>query len=409
MNRISLQKRAVTTRRRAAEQSTGFSFALGVSFLFVVAVAIRGVAWYPEDREMLLVLLAILSVGYAAERLIAPARIGWRTAFVFLHLVIMVCVFVASPYSDFWALVMLPGCIIVMQIHTERSGWILIGIFASVTSVMQIYVEGVADGIATTLVYSAAFAFVGLFALLLKRTQKQKAHSDELLDRLRETHRQLQEYAKSIEELTSVRERNRIARDLHDSVTQTIFSLTLLTRSARLTLGKNSDKAEEQLKQIEELSQGALVEMRALIHELRPPENSTPDLIGSIENHVERVRQSYGIRVDFSSSGAPPSFDQNTHHHVFTIVKEALNNVVKHAEAKTVTIETASNNAEFSVIVRDDGIGLELARDQAVPGHMGLESMDERAREIGADLTIESEKGNGTRVTLTIPNTREEQ
>ena len=372
------------------------------SYLLVAAVAVRGVTEYPDVRNQLFLLLALLCLTIAGERLLPATRIRWRMAFVVSQVAIMIGLYLITPLGDYWAIVLLPACIIVMQMHRERIGWTYIGGFVISMSVMLAMGEGVADSLGYIIVYIAAYVFVGSYSLLLRRTQVEKEKSDRLLVRLREAHRQLGDWASRVEELTSVRERNRIARDLHDSATQTIFSMTLLARSTRMLIEQAPDKLPDQLERIENLAQTALGEMRSLIHELRP-QDSDSGLVSLLSRYVNDLRQSDQFDVDYECIGSIPAFSEQDEQQIFSIVREALNNVVKHSKAIKVSVVIRSNIEETSIKVTDDGTGFDLNRQVREPGHMGLESMRERTTEIGGKLNIRSATGNGTTVELTIP------
>ena len=251
-------------------------------------------------------------------------------------------------------------------------------------------------------VYIAAYLLVGSYSVLLRRTLLEKEKSDALLVRLREAHRQLGDWASRVEELTSIRERNRIARDLHDSATQTIFSMTLLARSTRMLLKQAPDKLPDQLERIENLAQTALGEMRSLIHELRP-QPADSGLLGLLTRHVNELRQSSTFDVNFECSGSVSALSEKDQQQIFSIVREALNNVVKHSKAKKASVVIRSNKEETSIDITDDGAGFDLNRQVEEPGHMGLASMRERTTEIGGKLKIHSATGNGTTVELTVP------
>ncbi len=206
----------------------------------------------------------------------------------------------------------------------------------------------------------------------------------------------------SAEQMAVTAERNRLARDLHDAVTQTLFSASMIAEALPALLEKDPQEGKKMLKEMRQLSRGALAEMRTLLIELRPSaviETKLPELIRQLS---EAVSGKTGVKVDFSShfSNILP---EDVHISFYRIAQEALNNIVKHAHAKHVEIilESHTINEVFISVgmeIRDDGIGFNP--DEIEINHFGLGIMNERAELIKAELTIESNKGNGTLINV---------
>ncbi|MGI8689121.1 MAG: sensor histidine kinase [Thermomicrobiales bacterium] len=203
------------------------------------------------------------------------------------------------------------------------------------------------------------------------------------------------------------KERLRFARELHDSVTQELFSMTL---HARTTL-KNLDRAgtlpddpvRQQVKILSDLAQAALAEMRMLIFELRPGALAEEGLVSAVRKLAASVSAREEIAIDVD---APPDrlpLGTNAEEHLYRLVQEALNNVVKHADARraVVRMDVVEGGAKLTVEVRDDGTGFDPTI--AHPGHMGLETMAARAKELGGDYAVTTHRDEGTSVCITVP------
>ena len=201
-------------------------------------------------------------------------------------------------------------------------------------------------------------------------------------------------------------ERNRLARELHDSVSQALFSMAMHARTAQLALAQIPQAAGGPLGravgQLRELASGALAEMRALIFELRPEALAEEGLVAALSRQAAAVsaREQLPVAVD-----GPPdrlSLPAGAEENSYRIVLEALHNAVKHAGASQVTIAVAADGQHGARIrVTDDGAGFEPSA--VGPGHLGLRTMAERAAAIGADLELISSPGAGTCVQLTLP------
>ena len=211
-------------------------------------------------------------------------------------------------------------------------------------------------------------------------------------------------YFEATQQSAALEERHRIARDLHDSVSQSLFSLTLHTRTAELTLARAGLDADSDLgrslRQVSELTRGALAEMRALIFELRPGALAEEGLGAALSKHSAAVtaREGLEISVEVPEERLPLSVEQEQH--LYRLAQEALHNVVKHAQAGHAWVEIVAGDGEVVLTVRDDGVGFDPAEPH--PGHFGLETMGERASRIGAELSLESAPGAGTRVRVQV-------
>jgi nitrate/nitrite-specific signal transduction histidine kinase len=201
-------------------------------------------------------------------------------------------------------------------------------------------------------------------------------------------------------------ERGRLARDLHDAVTQTLFSASLLAEVLPATWEIDQEQGRLLLKELRQLSRGALAEMRTLLLELRPAVLAEADLGDLLRQLVDACTGRTGMPVSLTVSGDcdPP---EDVHLALYRIAQEALNNIVKHARAQHVTVSlqcrpaSGSDGADhppalIELTIADDGVGFDPS--QIPPDHLGLGIIRERAQVIGADLAVASQPGQGTTV-----------
>jgi signal transduction histidine kinase len=208
-------------------------------------------------------------------------------------------------------------------------------------------------------------------------------------------------------------ERNRLARELHDSVTQSLYAVTLYAdATARLLTSGQPDGAGENVQKLRRTAREALGEMRLLIYELRPPILEEEGLVAALEMRLEAVEGRAGLQTALHIEGEgrlPPDVEQG----LYRIALEALNNALKHARARTVTVSLHLRPEATILEVVDDGVGFEPAAVRE-RGGMGLRGMAERAEEMGGELTLVSESGQGTKVKVVCmaedegPRTKEE-
>lgn len=193
-------------------------------------------------------------------------------------------------------------------------------------------------------------------------------------------------------------ERSRLARELHDSVTQSLYSLGLLAQSWRLAAREEGQpQAEQQYTQVVEISHQSLKEMRLLISQLRLPELEAEGLVGAVQRRLEAVERRVGIQARVHSDG-DLDVDLPVAEQLYRIIQEALNNALKHARATAVTVSfAATGDGAYQISVEDNGSGFDPG---VAPEGYGLTGMRERAAQIGASLAIYSAPGEGTTVRL---------
>lgn len=205
------------------------------------------------------------------------------------------------------------------------------------------------------------------------------------------------------QEAAVLEERSRLARDLHDSISQQLFSMTLTAQAARAQLEKNPGRTATQLERLQETASAALAEMRALIFQLRPPGLSEQGLIATLQQHVAMLRRREGLTIDLFVSGEERDA-RGIEQAMYRIAQEALNNVVKHAGACQVEVALELHPEQVTMAIVDNGLGFDMAGAGAGNGrHLGLISMRERAAELGGRLDIRSAPSEGTRITVTVP------
>jgi len=199
------------------------------------------------------------------------------------------------------------------------------------------------------------------------------------------------------QQAATLEERQRLARDLHDAVTQTLFSASLIAEVVPRLWERNHGEGERRLAELRQLTRGALAEMRTLLLELRP-EALTDVPLGDLLRQLGDAftgRSRIPASVEVEGERRLPADVQIA---LYRIAQEALNNVFKHANATEVRLSLMSTPDQVELQVADDGRGFDPTRSK--PGHLGMSTMQERARAIGAHVEIESSEGQGSTVTV---------
>jgi len=196
-------------------------------------------------------------------------------------------------------------------------------------------------------------------------------------------------------------ERQRLARELHDSVTQSLYGISLYAQAAAGNINtKQIGQAAEYIEDIQNTAQESLADMRLLIYELKPPILDQEGLIAALRHRLisveDRARIKSSLQTNLSER-LPAQVEES----IYQITREALNNIIKHAKAKNISIQIHQESESILVEISDDGVGFELDKARH-EGRLGLVNMQECAQSQGWKLNIESSPGNGTRIKVEI-------
>ena len=246
-------------------------------------------------------------------------------------------------------------------------------------------------------------AFVLIYVLLFMRQMAARQEAQMLLAELEMANQQLAEYAQTVEKLTLETERQRMARELHDTLAQGLAGLILQIEGLEAHLEQgDSSKVAEIAAHAKTRARTTLAEARQAIGNLREQSQVTP--VEAIAHEVERFRQATGITCDLVLPQAltlPDSLAE----HLVRFVSEGLVNVMQHARATAVSVDLALVNGRLQLTIHDDGQGFDPT--QIPTGHYGLIGLRERARLAGGSLTIDSQLDQGTTLSLTLPLAKE--
>jgi signal transduction histidine kinase len=197
-----------------------------------------------------------------------------------------------------------------------------------------------------------------------------------------------------------LKERQRIARELHDSVTQVFYGIELGINTALTLLERNSAQVKPQLQEVLALAEAGLAEMRALLIELHPAALETQGLVPNLIKQVEILQVRYGLEVSYNLA-REPDISIQFKEALYRITQEAFNNVVRHAQATRVELNLFQDDKSIRLEVKDNGCGFDPAVQR--PGHLGQQTMRERAEELGGKVEILTARGAGTLVRVFLP------
>jgi len=370
------------------------------------SVALRWTLEFGEQHHPLRWLLNTILIAYAVLLILNEAIIRDSEIRAHIYLAVQTVLIIGGMLLyyelDFFAILFMPlgGQAVFILPRKKAITWI--AIFSITIVIGQLTQFEFPNGLPFTFLYLAGLFFVASFSTTMLRTNEARIQSDRLLDELQQAHDQLLNFAGQAEELATAKERNRLARELHDSVAQTLYGLTLQAEAAARELNAGrADKATEQLHEIRDSAQQSLQETRLLIFELRPPILEQEGLVAALRTRLESVESRSGLKaqIQLQELGQLPAKIEAG---LYGISNEALNNILKHARASVIKVALKKESDKVILEIQDNGVGFDVSSAEAQSG-MGLSGMKERAEQFGGNLQIQS-SANGTTIRVEVTN-----
>jgi signal transduction histidine kinase len=203
------------------------------------------------------------------------------------------------------------------------------------------------------------------------------------------------------EQAAVLEERHRLARELHDSVSQALYGIALGARTARTLVERDPARVAEPVDYVLSLAEAGLAEMRALIFELRPESLEKEGLVAVLNKQAASLRTRHGLVVEIEICCDEPLLPIDKKEALYRVAQEAMNNVTKHAQATQLDLRLKCNDGILQMEVCDDGIGFDATA--SYPGHLGLHTMRERVAKLHGQIVIDSQIGKGTNIVVTVP------
>jgi signal transduction histidine kinase len=337
-----------------------------------------------------------LPQGQPEER--AGNRRWLAATYLFVQSALVVTLFSIPPHVDFFAGLFIPLSLQAVLFFGRRLGFLCIALFPVAMFVpLTTNEKGWTFALVMSIFLGGLCFLFGSYAHQVQKAEKARTQNQRMLAELQHAHQQLQGYAQQAEHLAAEQERSRLARELHDSVTQTVFSMNLTVQSARLLLEKDPGRAAGQLVRLEELASSAMGEIQTLVSQLRPPSMAEVGLVVALRRLAVERQLRDGLQVALEMDGER-TLGEAAAAGLYRIAQEGLTNVAKHAGTCEVTIRLNLGGDLACLEIEDRGLGFDPQAAFSQQGHLGLAGMAERAREIGWDLAIDSRPGLGTRI-----------
>ncbi len=352
--------------------------------------------------------LAFLALGFLPPllaRTAAPLHPLLDVYLGFQSALIAVLLFL-PPHLDYFVTLYICLTIQAMSLFSGRRGFWWTAVFCALTVVVLAAAYGSASGILYAPSTVAGCVLVALYIHTVRRVDCERNRGQTLFAELQGAYRELERYAEQAREYAAAEERNRLARELHDSVTQKLFSMTLTAEAARLLHEREPERVAVLLERIQELARESLAEMRALLQKLALAAGTADGLVPALRRQAEERRRRDGLEIELVVEGEPDP-PGRVREALFRVAQEALNNVVKHSGAGSARVVLRREGEAVTLLVEDAGRGFrpsdEEGREAGGTARLGLDGMRERVRSLGGSIEIESQPGRGTRVRVVVP------
>jgi signal transduction histidine kinase len=331
------------------------TFALLYRFLFRTGYYERNPAVYFGGQAVVLVMLFLLNSG-------ASDAFNFLFYILTVHAAVVLTIRTAAMWIAFYFLT-------TSSVTLISRGW---------------------DGLYAVFFYLAVFIVCTILGNTVQQTELTSERNQRLVDELKEAQQKVQE-------LAVVDERNRLARDLHDSVKQQVFAISMQLSAAKTSLSE-TDKAYSSVAEAERLAQQAGAELTTLIHELRPPPLERKTLAAGLQDYVTEWSRQNNIETSINID-KDLSLSANEEQALFRVIQEAFSNIARHSHAANAIVELIQVDSDILLCIADTGQGFDT---NLVPMGVGLHSMRERLMQIGGTFHLLSGKDVGTQITAKL-------
>jgi signal transduction histidine kinase len=361
------------------------------TYVGMVAMSLLGISGLPRLQSQLLALGLILLFGFfyhfvfQSGRYVQNPNLYFGAQAIILGLLFLL----GSTNSDAFNFLFLILCIHIAAVSTARVAALWIALCYAIVSVITLTNRGT-DGIYAIVFYGITFVVSGFFGSTIQQVERERDRNQRLVEELRATQTKLQE-------LAVVEERNRLARDLHDSVKQQVYAISMQLGAAR-TLLEEEHRAYNPVSDAERLAKQAGAELTTLIRELRPPSLERKTLAVGLQDYLTEWARQNNIEARIHIDNDLP-LSVNEEQAFFRVVQEALSNIARHSQATQVTVELRQVDSDILFCIADTGKGFD---SNLLKMGVGLDSMRERLAQIGASFHVQSEIGSGTQITSTL-------
>ena len=287
-----------------------------------------------------------------------------------------------------------------MTILPLRQATLWISIFTVATYFNFAFVVGWLSALLYVLPYAGGFVFFGTFGKAMRDAEAARQESQRLLEELQTAHRQLQEYASQVEQLTIAEERNRLAREMHDAVGHRLTVTAVQLEGAQRLIPTEPDRAARMIGTVRDEVKQALADLRRTVATLRAPLEVDLPLTHALARLATAFQEATGLNVHLTLPEDLPSVPEAGRLALYRAAQESLTNTQRHAKAKNIWLSLQTSSDNISLTAADDGVGFPPSMDGV---GFGLRGLRERATQLGGELHLESRPGGGAQLRFCLP------
>ncbi len=371
-----------------------------VAYLTLLAVAALGLSTLPPESPAPLAIALLIAFGLLLVRTpsIGDERLQAHL-YLALQTLIVSALLLLDPHWGAFPILFFILSAQAMLIVPQRAGLTWIAIFSFITAGIFSWKNNWQIGLIGSLPYLAGYLFFGVFAYALRQAELARAESQRLLHELQDAHRQLQEYAARAEELAISEERNRLAREMHDTLGHRLTVAAVQLEAVEKLMRTEPDRAAPMLATVKEQIRAALSELRQTVATLREPLESDLPLETSLPRLTAEFERATGLTVHLDLPEPPLPLSPAQRLTLYRAVQEGLTNVHRHARARTVWIHLTIEGGRLRLILRDDGRGPQPATARG----FGLRGLHERAAQLSGEMRFGPAPEGGSRLEVSLP------
>lgn len=375
-----------------------------VGLLTALAVALPSLfAYFSEADEyrwialglffILIFFLAVRDYVLAETRLLSNLYLGIQT-------ILIISLLALPPHREFVIILFFVLSAEATTLHPNRVGYIWIALFVVITGGFLTLIAGAEATLYSLPIYTAGYLFFGAFAAAASRAEIARKESQSLLQELREAHEKLQAYTAQAEELAVAEERNRLSREMHDTLGHRLTVAIVQLEGAKRLVKEDPDRAETMVSTVHEQMREALSELRSAVATLREPLQSDLSLKSALKALGENFQAATDIQVEMAFAYKLPEFSNEYRTALYRAAQEALTNVQRHAKADKVRMTLGIVDDEINLTLRDNGIGLPNNADKL---GFGLRGIQERAAQLGGRMRLDPNPEGGAQICICLP------
>ncbi len=370
------------------------------AFFAMITIGVIGSLMVEDTLRRVFVVILMLIMASTFTSPVDDLFKGHNQLRFLLQTLIIVILLALTP--DFYIFHMLFFVISpsVMMSPPAKRGLLWIALFALISGIYFVWGFGWREGLLILIPFSSGYLFFGAFGNALTRAEEAQERSEQLLAELRQAHSQLQDYAVQVENLAVVEERNRLAREMHDTIGHRLTVASVQLEGAQRLIPREPERAAAMVSTVREQVREALSELRRSVATLREPVETGLSLTAAVQRLIQSFQEATGVQVYADLVDGLPKLDDARHMALYRAAQEGLTNIQRHSRAQNAWLRLESRDGWVRLLIADDGVGYPTGETNQGFGLMGLQ---ERAAQLGGDLRLESRLEGGAQLVFTVP------